>query len=530
VNNIVFIGFMGSGKSTIGRALAQRLGRPFVELDELITREAGRSVAAIFEEEGEAGFRRRETRWLHRVLSQDQQVVAVGGGAPMAAENWRRMRDRNCVVALTATPETLRTRLNGATDRPLLKGGLDAALTSLLPARLGRYLEADLVITTDQLAPETIAARIATALPQDGLTRIAVTLADAAHEITLGRGLTHLVHPALSKAGVEGAIAIVSDEVVGHLHAPALETALITAGRTAERFLLPSGETAKSLEQVAVLYEFLAEGGVDRQGAIVALGGGVVGDVAGFVAATWLRGVPYLQMPTTLLAMVDSSIGGKTGINLAAGKNLIGSIYQPVMILSDLAYLDTLPEREFRAAWAEIIKSAIIGDASLFEHLRSRRTSLMAKDAALLPDVIARACAFKAQVVSDDPLERGRRAILNYGHTGGHALEAAAGYGALLHGEAIAWGMMVAGRLSLRLGLCDRAAVDAQDDLLREYGLFVPIPPVPRSRLKEAMLHDKKARGGELRWVLLRDIGQVECGCRVPEADVEAALDDVLAG
>ena len=528
MNNVVLIGFMGAGKTTVGRLLAQQLGRPFVDLDDVIVREAGKPVVTIFEEEGEQGFRRRESDCLEVVLSQDDQVVAVGGGAPMAAENWRQIRDRNCVVALTASPETLQSRLDGTSSRPLLKAGVAEALSALLPTRRSRYRDADLVVCTDDLVPEALAARIATALPQRGLHRIPVAISDAPHEIILGTGLAHLIDPILAKAGATGMIAIVSDDAVGPVLAPALENTLQAAGRTTLRFLLPAGETAKSLERVRALYEFLAASGLDRRGAIVALGGGVVGDVAGFVAATWLRGVRYMQMPTTLLAMVDSSIGGKTGVNLATGKNLVGAVHQPVAILSDLTYLDTLPDREFRAAWAEIIKSAIIGDASLFERLGSARALLMAKDPTTLPDVIAWTCAFKAQVVSEDPYERGRRAILNYGHTVGHAIEAATGYRRLLHGEAVGWGMRVAGRLSLRLGVCSESAVDAQEEMLQAYGLLPPLPALDRARLKDAIRHDKKSRGGEPRWVLLRDIGIAESGYRVSESDVDAVLQDVL--
>jgi shikimate kinase / 3-dehydroquinate synthase len=529
VNNVVLIGFMGTGKTSVGRVLAQHIRRPFLDLDDLIEQEAGRPIAEIFEMEGERGFRARESSALTRLLATDSQVVAVGGGAPLAADNWQRIRDRNVVVALAASAETLRARLGDGAGRPMLADGVDAALATLLPQRMRRYQQADLVIDVDRFDPASVAIGIKEALPNGGVYRIPVDVPDAEHEISLGYRLAACLGPALRRAGVHGKVLVVTDDQVGSEHAPLLEAALSHAGFDPYHHVLPQGERAKSVEPLMGLYEFLAASGVDRHGGLVSLGGGTVGDVTGFAAATWLRGVPYVQVPTTLLAMVDSSIGGKTAINLAAGKNLVGAVYQPAAILTDLSYLDTLPAGEFRSGWAEIIKTAIIGDASLFERLRAERPALMARDAQLFPEVVASTCAFKAQVVAEDPHETGRRAILNYGHTVGHALEAAAGYGVLTHGDAIAWGMKVAGRLSLRLGLANAETVAAQDRVLTDYGLLGSVPEVSRARLLAALRHDKKAKDGEPRWVLLRELGRVEYGCQVPAAAVETILDEVLA-
>lgn len=530
MNNVVLIGFMGTGKTTVGRILAEKLRRPFVDLDEVIVQQAGRSVPEIFAADGERGFRAREREALKRTLAGDGQVLAVGGGAPMAADNWRMLRDRNSVIALVASPATLRGRLQDDAGRPLLEGGVETALATLLPPRMARYEQADLVVPIDGMAPASVAILIKEAEPDGGPYRIPIGIPNAEHEITLGYRLAYCVAPALRRAGVRGAVVVMTDDGAGLNHAPLLEGALVQAGFKPGRHVLPRGERAKSIEPLTQLYEFLAAEGVDRHGGLVALGGGAVGDVAGFAAATWLRGVPYVQVPTTLLAMVDSSIGGKTAINVAAGKNLVGAVHQPAAVITDLTYLETLPAGEFRSGWAEIIKTAIIGDASLFELLRAERTALMARDAQLFPEVVARTCAFKAQVVAEDPHETGRRAILNYGHTVGHALEAAAGYGVLMHGDAVAWGMKVAGRLSLRLGLATAQTVAAQDQLLADYGLLGPVPEVSRARLLAALRHDKKAKDGEPRWVLLRELGRVEYGCQVPPADVEAVLDEVLAG
>jgi shikimate kinase/3-dehydroquinate synthase len=529
MNNVLLIGFMGTGKTTVGRILGGHLHRPFIDLDEVIARDAGRSIPDIFGADGERGFRARERAALKQVLAGEGQVVAVGGGAPMAADNWRLLRNRNCVIALVASPATLRQRLQDGAGRPLLEGGVEAALATLLPQRMARYEQADVVVPIDGIEPAGVSLLIKESVPDAGPYRIPVAIPQAEHEVTLGYRLRSCVAPALRRAGVRGKVVAVTDEGAGLNHSQSLEGALAASGFSPVRHVLPRGERAKAVEPLARLYEDLAAVGVDRHGGLVALGGGAVGDVAGFAAATWLRGIPYVQVPTTLLAIVDSSIGGKTAINLAAGKNLVGAIHQPAAVFSDLSFLDTLPAGEFRSGWAEIIKTAIIGDASLFDLLQAERSALMAREVHLFPEVVARTCAFKAHVVAADPHEAGPRAILNYGHTVGHALEAASGYGRLLHGDAVAWGMKVAGRLSLRLGLATAPAVAAQDQVLAEYGLLSRPPEVSRARLLAALRHDKKAQGGEPRWVLLREIGRVEYGCQVPAADVEAALDEVLA-
>jgi 3-dehydroquinate synthase len=269
---------------------------------------------------------------------------------------------------------------------------------------------------------------------------------------------------------------------------------------------------------------------MDRQGALIALGGGTVGDVAGFAAATWMRGIRYIQMPTTLLAMVDSSIGGKTAINLPAGKNLVGAIHQPAAIFCDLDYLATLPDADYRASLAEVIKAALIADRSFVDWLVVNLPAVLRREPSAVREAVVRAIAIKAAVVAQDPQETGVRAILNYGHTVGHALERAAGYGTLRHGEAVAWGMEVAARISLRTGACGPETVAVQHSLLRGAGLLADRPAVGHAELIEAMRHDKKSRAGEVRWVLLRDIGRAEYGQSVEPSMVASSLAEVLPG
>jgi shikimate kinase/3-dehydroquinate synthase len=528
MSNIVLVGFMGSGKSTVGPMLAQRMRRPFVDLDAEIEADAGCSVSEIFGREGEAGFRQRESRVLRRVLSTEGRVVAVGGGAPMDDANWEWIRSGNCVVALVAEAAELAQRLNGATQRPLLGRDARAAIASILPGRMPRYAQADLVSKTDGLDPVAVAHGIAEQLPLGPLDRIRIDLPDAPHEVMVGTRLGGLVAQSLRRFGISGSVLVVTDAAVLEPHARLLADALQEAGMGSRLHVVPQGEAAKELGTLSTIYTALAQAGVDRGGALIALGGGAVGDVAGFAAATWMRGIRYLQVPTTLLAMVDSSIGGKTAVNLPEGKNLVGAVHQPRGIFCDLDYLETLPAPEYRAALAEIVKAALIADRTLFDWLSANLPALLRRELPIVREAVCRAVAIKASVVARDPCETGLRAILNYGHTVAHALEKAAGYGRLRHGEAVAWGMTVAAQLSALTGRCGDAAVEAQRTLLERCGLLDRIPNVAVADLVQAMQHDKKSRAGELRWVLLLDIGQVEYGQRVDQSDVEAALREVL--
>jgi len=536
LNNVVLVGFMGSGKSTVGPHLAQRLERPFVDLDDVIEADAGRSVAEIFSSEGEAGFRERESRCLQRALERDGSVVAVGGGAPMREDNWARIRSGNTVVALIAEPDELARRLNGSSDRPLLQPGVPSVIASLLPARLSRYLEADVVVQTDGIDPVEVAEQVHGRLSGGGLQRILIDVPGSPHEVTVGYGLTHLVPASLRKlnpsplygGGQDGGVLIVTDNAIAGPHAQPLIDALASDGISARLHLVPSGEAAKQPQVLAEIYEALAAAGIDRQGVLIALGGGAVGDVTGFAAATWMRGIRYMQLPTTLLAMVDSSIGGKTAINLPAGKNLVGAVHQPSAIFSDLDYLATLPDEEYQASLAEVIKAAIIADRSFVDWLMTNLPAVLRREPSAVREAVGRAIGIKAAVVAQDPQEVGARAILNYGHTVGHALERAVGFGVLRHGEAVAWGMEVAALISVRTGTCAPESVKVQHSLLRDAGLLADRPAVAHEKLIEAMRHDKKSRAGELRWVLLREIGRAEYGQLVDPSVLEASLAEVL--
>lgn len=356
---------------------------------------------------------------------------------------------------------------------------------------------------------------------------VKVPLGERSYSIFIGGGLLAKLGAECARLKLGRRCALITDANVARRYAQPALRSLRAAGFDPVLITVPAGETAKRLETVQQCYDELAAHRLERKSFVVALGGGVVGDLAGFVAATYLRGVPFVQVPTTLLAQVDSSVGGKVGVNLKAGKNLVGAFYQPRLVLCDLDTLRTLPKREFRAGLAEVIKYGIIYDAALFERLENSLPKLLKLEPKLLGAVVARCCAIKAEVVGQDETETGLRAILNFGHTIGHAIENSAGYGEYLHGEAIAIGQVAAAKLSMELlGLCP-GCVARIEDVFARAGLptQIQLGARQRARLFEAMKLDKKVSGGEIKFVLAEEIGKVCWGQKVPKELINEALD-----
>lgn len=348
-----------------------------------------------------------------------------------------------------------------------------------------------------------------------------VALGDRSYDIVIGPGLLAQLGAICRPVAPGRRVLLVTDETVNGLYGDAAARALEGGGYHVARAVVPAGEESKSGEQLFHLYDRAIGHLLDRHGAVIALGGGVVGDLAGFMAATYLRGIRYVQVPTTLLAMVDSAVGGKTGINLAHGKNLVGSFHQPAAVICDTDALRSLPRREFVAGLAEVIKYGVIRDAGLFETLERDLDAILRGEETVLAGIVERSCAIKAEVVGADERESGLRAILNYGHTLGHALENAAGYGTYLHGEAIGVGMAYAARLSQRVRGLPAAEADRMVALIERAGLPTLAPDVPWASLRKAMDVDKKAAGGRPTFVLAEGIGRVAFGCDVPEDVLE---------
>lgn len=361
------------------------------------------------------------------------------------------------------------------------------------------------------------------------MRNVKVPLGQRSYEIRIGRGLLSRLGAECAKLKLGRRCAVISDANVARHYGKTALRSLARAGFEPFLITVPAGETAKSLKSVQSCYDRLVAHRLERKSFIVALGGGVTGDLAGFVSATYLRGIPFVQVPTTLLAQVDSSVGGKVGVNLKAGKNLVGAFYQPRLVLCDLDTFKTLPTREYRSGLAEVIKYGIIYDAALFKQLERELPKLLRRDPNILAGVVARCCEIKAEVVAQDETDAGLRAILNFGHTVGHGLEAISGYGKYLHGEAISIGQVAASEISAQLTGLRADEVESIRALFRRAGLpvAVKLSAAQRKKLLAAMRLDKKVSGGEIKFVLARKIGKVVWDQRVPGNLVERALDEI---
>jgi len=529
--SIVMVGLMGAGKTSIGRRLAARLGLPFRDADAEIEAAAGCTIPEIFARYGEQAFRDGERRVIRRLLAGDPLVLATGGGAFMDEQTRAAIRHDAVSVWLRATLPILLRRVAGRTNRPLLNNADPAeVLRGLMVQRHPVYAEADLVVDCSDDSPEHTTSLVLNALTAwQPARRLSLALDAGSYDVVVGDGLVARAGALLAPVLPQKRVVIITDAQVAGLHLAALQGGLDATGFTHATITVAPGETSKNLDTFAQVADQVLEAGVERRTAIIALGGGVVGDLAGFVAATTLRGLPFVQIPTTLLAQVDSSVGGKTGINTRQGKNLLGAFHQPRMVLADTATLATLPARELRAGYAEIAKAGLIGDAAFFDWCEANGAAVVAGDRAAQAEAVLRACAFKAMVVGDDEREEkpnDGRALLNLGHTFGHALEAELGYGAILHGEAVATGIGLAFRLSARLGLCSAAEAERVVAHMTTIGLPGELTHLNRrlsaERLIGHMRRDKKMRDGQLAFVLVRGIGQAFTKRDVPP---EAVLD-----
>lgn len=508
MSHVFLIGFMGAGKSTVGTLLSERLGVPLIDLDAMIEQQTGRSVSEIFAGEGEAAFRELEQAALSAACAGPDAVIACGGGVVLRDENRARMRACGTVVLLSVSAEEAVARIGDTSGRPLLSGDSARMARTILHARLALYrATAHHVVDTAGRSVSQVADEIAAAISDRPLETIHVS-AGHGYDIAVGVGMLDTVGPALASTVDSRHVALVTDSVVAELLGDVVRASLVASGFQVSAFVVPAGERSKSWTQAGSLLESFAASGLDRASVVVALGGGVVGDLAGFCASAYMRGIALVHLPSTLLAQVDSAIGGKTGVDLSAGKNLAGAFWQPSLVLSDIAVLQTLPDDEWQNGLVEVVKTAFLQGEAEVAYLERNAAHLLSRDEHVVRHVVVSCARFKADVVAEDEREAGRRECLNLGHTLGHAVEKVAGYGTVSHGVAVAEGMRFAA------GLAERT-IGAAPELSQRVAAILDALGVPRLQerfgadaVKKAMLADKKNRDAAVRFVLVKSPGE----------------------
>jgi 3-dehydroquinate synthase len=559
--SVVLVGMMGAGKSTIGRRLSARLHLPFLDADsEIELAHAGMTVAEIFANHGEPYFRDGEARVIARLLDHGPGVIATGGGAVMREETRNRIGAKAVSIWLKADADTIMKRVKRRADRPLLQTADPAGTVGrLIREREPLYQQADLTIWSRDVPHEKIVDECIDALhawlcregeqempdtketpDKNGFTRmtaplkhsdtvtVEVALGERAYDIVIGRDVLQSLGGRIAALRPGVRTAIVTDRNVAKHWLEQTEASLSEAGIATSRIIVEEGEGAKTYRGLEQVSEALIAAKIERNDLVVALGGGVVGDLAGFAAAILRRGVDFVQVPTSLLAQVDSSVGGKTGINSPQGKNLLGAFHQPLLVVADTAVLDTLSPRQFRAGYAEVAKYGVLGDEAFFAWLEANHAGIFAGGAAR-EHAIATSCRAKAAIVARDERETGERALLNLGHTFGHALEAATGFSdRLFHGEGVAVGMVLAAEFSAQLGMIGQADAFRVKHHLAEVGLPTHLQDIAgfsqegladADALMALMAQDKKVKRGRLTFILLKAIGNA-----VIASDVEPAL------
>lgn len=538
--DVVLVGLPGSGKTEVARRLAARLGATLVDTDREVERAAGRTIEALFRTEHEAGFRALERAAIERLppTTADHvpsHVIATGAGAVVDPRNrWRLFAGRRAFW-LDAPGARLAERLErSSTVRPLLaEGDLATGLERLRHHRERFYAAAERIEAGGPpgAVVEAIEARLRDGRAATGVTLLRADLASG--RVILGVGIAAAeIDAALHRASARRVV-IVTEPGARAAVGRTLETALVGRGWPLDVIELPQGEAAKRLSVLETAAGELAGLRVERDEPIVAIGGGALTDAAGFLAATYQRGIPWLAVPTTLMGQLDAALGGKTAVDIDAGKNLLGAFHLPSDVIVDPSLLATLPERHRRAGLAEAVKDGVLADARLLEVIAADGAAIAAGDRpgepSALAEVVERAAWTKLTFVESDPLERGDRVALNLGHTLGHAIEAVAGFGPLLHGEAVAYGLRAAARIGIRQGSMPAERADRIESMLDTLSLAIEPLPYSLDEVLDVLGTDKKRRGGAIRWVLPTATGWTVVD-GVPEALVRDVASGVLAG
>ena len=543
---------MGSGKTTVGKALAKQLKKKFVDSDHEIEARTGVSISMIFEIEGEASFRQREAEVIADLTSRENIVLATGGGAILNEQSRRFLHERGTVIYLRAAISSILYRTRYDKTRPLLRtSDPRKKLEELEAQREPLYKEvAHIIVDTGRPNIQNLMQTILGQLPasvsqieqqisdfsnsnsahparelesQLASIQVDVELGERSYPIVIGPNVLSDQRQ-LSKLIQGKTVTVVSNNIVAPLYLHQLEKTLEKLGKAVKSIILPDGEEHKNWQSLMQIFDELLKEKSDRKTTLIALGGGVIGDMTGFAAASYMRGIPFVQIPTTLLAQVDSSVGGKTAINHPLGKNMIGAFYQPLSVIADISTLQTLPDRELSAGLAEVIKHGAIQDEEFFSWIELNIDALRKKDPKALIHAIKRSCEIKSNIVQQDEKEGGLRAILNFGHTFGHAIEAGLGYGKWLHGEAVGCGMVMAAELSLRMGHINYVTKVRLQKLVEAAGLPTVAPGFGRQRWLELMAVDKKNEDGAIKFILLKPLGNAYINA-VPAEMLNATLD-----
>jgi shikimate kinase/3-dehydroquinate synthase len=517
--HIVLSGFMATGKSALAPVVAERAGLPWVDIDAVIAAQQGETVGQVWQRLGERGFRALEAEIAAAELRHEApRVIACGGGTLLDRGTRHLALDRAVVVTLTASPEVIAARAGDLSTRPNLASSDPASRArDLLALRADAYAECHGSFATDDVGLDALADAVLALVAR---APIAVPLGTRSYVVDVTRDQPWALTDAIAQLA-PSSLVVVTDAHVYRAQQRRIESALGPLAAAGSLITLSPGEPNKNLAAVQTIWESALGAGIDRDAVVVAFGGGVVGDLAGFAAATLLRGLRIVQAPTTLLAMVDSSVGGKTGFDVTAGKNLVGALYQPCAVVADLATLATLPPRELRAGLAEVVKVALAFDPTLLEHLESHAAALASGAPQVLAPVVRRAIELKAEIVRDDETDTGRRALLNFGHTFGHALEAAGAYRDYLHGEAVAAGIMRELAFTTRRGWTPPGLAERASRLLATLGVSPQVPAARWAAAAGYLGKDKKRAGDDVRLPALRGAGVASIE-RVALADLVA--------
>ncbi|MDA0771663.1 MAG: 3-dehydroquinate synthase [Cyanobacteria bacterium] len=532
--NITLTGLMGSGKSTIGRHLAYVLNKEFIDTDEEIENRQGKSINEIFKDKGEKHFRKLEQELIQEVCKLSNMVISLGGGAIVNEENRKLIKRNSSLVTLIADPQELYDRVKRRKNRPLLKGGDQLeTLQKLWEERKPAYMDSHLQIKTGNKSINLIAREIMKffGFRKPKIKEFEVMIPSAEHHYKILYRELNKIDLSSLKAGPN--ILIVSQSNIAKKYLAEIEGPL-SSDYKVHSMVIADGEEAKNFITYQLIIQKLLSLNFERKDTIIALGGGVVGDTVGFAASTYYRGINYVQIPTTLLSMIDSSVGGKTAINVPEGKNLIGTFYQPNMVHIDSYCLRSLPEREYKSGLGEMVKYALLGmewdhliGDSFFEHLINNADAIVNKDHDVLNEIIDHCLRIKSGIVAQDEKEKGIRAYLNLGHTFGHAIEELTEFKRYSHGEAVAMGIISACYLSEELGYFKEKYTTQIKGLMDKLGISYTIPKDLKAKdLIDAFRYDKKVEAGKTRFIIPKsNIGRVEIVSKVDDSALKAAIE-----